>query len=130
MFTPIFGTSMLLYLYENGITIPEDAVLIFECRSEPMPADIMNRFINHGCTSSEYLQLIDMLAVGNIVTVSGDYYTGKNRLESVTVQQFIDEQVTAGRKAEFAERIAKACDFLANRGKRRIHGRLFYVPEF
>ena len=130
MFTPIFGTSMLLHFYEQGITIPENAVLIFECKDEPLPSEILSRFVNHGCTSSEYMQLIDMLAVGNVVTVSGYYYTGKNRLESVTVQQFIDEQVAAGRRAEFAKRIADACDFLANRGKRRIHGRLFYIREF
>ena len=130
MFTPIFGTSMLLHFYEKGITIPEDAVLIFECKDEPLPSEILTRFVNRGCNSSEYLRCIDMLAVGNVVAVNGDYYTGKNRLESVTFQQFIEEQVAAGRRAEFAKRIAEACDYIANRGNRRIHGRLLYIREF
>ncbi len=130
MFTPIFGTSMLLYLYEKGITIPEDAVLIFECRDEVMPSDILERFVNHGCNSSEYLKLIDMLAACKVVTVNGDYYTGKRQLETVSIQQFVGEQVKAGRKFEFAARIANACDYVAKRRNWRWNRSLIYIREF
>ncbi len=130
MFTPIFGTRQLLYLYEHDVQLPEDAVLVFECKDEVMPSEILARFVNHGCNSSEYLRLIDLISSGKVVTVSGDYYTGKNQLETVTIQQFIDEQVAAGRRDEFAKRIAEACDYAAKRRNWRTHRHLIYIREF
>lgn len=123
MFMPIYGTSRLLWVIDNlknRDLIDKEMVLIFECKTQPKPHEILERCIDHGCTSSQYFYVMDLLASGRCVTVSGDYYTGKKSFEVIDAETFVREQVAAGRRESFVTQIAKACEHVVkypiNRG--------------
>ena len=128
MFMPIYGTSRLLWVIDNlkqRDLIDTIMVLIFECKTQPKPHDILNRCIDHGCTSAQYFYVMDMLAAGRCVTVSGEYYTGKKSFETVDAETFVREQVAAGRRENFVRKIAEACEYVANHPS----GRGGYLPH-
>ena len=132
MFVPIYGTRNLLWILDNLNnlnTISKKIVLIFECATQPKPHEILDRCIDHGCTSVQYLQTMDLLASGRCVTVSGDYYTGKLSIEAIDTETFVREQVAAGRREAFAMRIAEACEYVVKHPSRR-GGYLPHVQEY
>ena len=116
-FTPIYGVNQLIEMLNKGGTITDDMVLIIETypHYDPKPFDIIERCINLFCSSTQLLQVLDLISSGRIVAFTGYIYMGKEKIEQVTLEEFVQEQVNYGRDKEFATSVSISCSHVIDR---------------